>query len=666
MKQARSRRLRARFAVRWGRATLVPLLLQVGCTGKIEWPEGGASVSTMAQAQVSTVAVTPSPAAVTPFSPPPPSAVAPSPPSGPVKFTEVFNEVFGGCAGFCHRGTGLGNLSLSLEEDAYRALVDVDAMATELPMGVARACAGSGLKRVVPGRPDASLLYLKLANAQPCGTAMPPPDTAPLLSADKLELVKRWIEHGALAGDAAPTVEPTPGDVTAMPAQPAGPTMIEWPSFGPDDDHSRNNRAETRIGKTNVASLEVAWMRNLSGGMNGIPALVDGVLYFTDYAALYAVNPKTGMDVWRARMTDSQSSPLVTEDAVYVSGGRSLVAFDRMGKQKWATVLNNHPNTTIISAPVLAGDVIVIGVAGNELAVSKADYTFVGYVKGIEKDTGAIAWERPVSGQEAGGAGNGVSVWSSAVIDAERKLAFIGTGNSYEQPAGELSDALIAIRYETGELAWSNQFSKDDVYVSVQCPSRNCDSDFDIGTSPNLLTVGGIDAVAVGSKGGVFKVINRDTGMTLWERDLSGETGRGAAGGIMTTAAIGDHLIYTNSNAWMAHGFRRTGNHDARDTSVTFALDRTTGETAWQTALPRPAIGMALVANGVVYQALIDGSIYGFDADTGKILWEGQNLGHDLAPGFNLTDGMLYGGSGGTWWVAGPRPGANIVAYALP
>lgn len=590
-----------------------------------------------------------------------------------VKFSQVFNEVFGGCAGFCHRGSGLGMLSLSLEDDAYSALVDQDARGTELPMGAARACADSGVKRVVPGNAEASLLYLKLAGRHACGTAMPPPDTgAPAIPGDKLELVKRWIDGGALPGDGPTGTAPGMSGPIEPPAMPAAPTMIEWPSFGPDENHTRNNPAERMIGKTNVASLKTLWMKNLSGGMNGIPALVSGVLYFTDYAALYAVNPKTGGNLWTARVGESQSSPLVTADAIYVSGGRSLFAFDKMGKPKWTTPLNDHPNTTIISAPVLAGNVIVIGVAGNELAIAKTDYTFVGYVKGVNKDTGAIVWTRPVSGAEvaiegqSAKAGNGVSVWSSAVIDPERKLAFIGTGNSYEKPASDLSDALVAINYETGELVWHNQFSKDDVYVSAACPSRNCEEDFDIGASPNLLSIGEVPAVTVGSKGGIFKAINRETGATIWERELWMETGRGAAGGIMTTAAIGENLIYTNSNKWMAHGFRRTGNHDPSDTSISFALDKASGAIVWQRALMRPAIGMALLANGVVYQALIDGSVYGLDAESGAVLWEGQNLGHDLAPGFNLTDGVLYGGSGGTWWVQGPRPGANIVAYALP
>jgi polyvinyl alcohol dehydrogenase (cytochrome) len=589
-----------------------------------------------------------------------------------VRFTEVFTQVFGGCAGFCHGGGALGNLNMIDEFDAYAALVNTAAQGADIVAGSAAACATTGVIRVVPGDAAASLLYQKLAGTQACGTAMPPPETgAAAVPANQLDLVKRWIDGGALPG-----FPPTDGEVGSIPgagsgpmvpavAPPPVPTVAEWPSFGPLSDNSRNNRAETILSPANVGQLTRLWAMDLSGGMNGIPALVDGVLYFADYSSLYAASPATGEPMWRARVGSVQSTPLITEDRVYVSGGRGLFAFDRSnGQPVWMTTMNTHANTTMISAPILAGDLLVLGVAGNELAQTKSDYTFVGYVKGVNKDTGVVVWEIPVSGSEVN-AGNGVSVWSSAAVDTERKLAFIGTGNAYEMPAGTLSDALLAINYESGTIQWSNQYSMDDVYVSVQCPSRNCEEDFDIGTSPNLFVANGIDAVGVGSKGGIFKAINRDTGEDIWSRDLSGETGRGAAGGIMTTAAIGDRMIYTNSNAWTAHGFRRTGQHDPSDTSITYALDIDTGATVWQQPMPAPAIGMALLANGVVYQALINGALYAFDAAEGTILWDGENIGHDLAPGFSLADGVLYGGSGGTWWVGSTRPGANIVAYSV-
>src|SRR6185295_5092201 len=50
-------------------------------------------------------------------------------------------------------------------------------------------------KSIVPGKPDASLLY-KLA-AMPAGRAGAMPPGGPRLPEDKLDVLKRWIEQGA-------------------------------------------------------------------------------------------------------------------------------------------------------------------------------------------------------------------------------------------------------------------------------------------------------------------------------------------------------------------------------------------------------------------------------------------------------------------------------------
>jgi len=58
------------------------------------------------------------------------------------------------------------------------------------------ACASSGVIRVVPGNPTASLLYQKVAGTQTCGSAMP--RNAPALSAADQNTIRSWIAAGAL------------------------------------------------------------------------------------------------------------------------------------------------------------------------------------------------------------------------------------------------------------------------------------------------------------------------------------------------------------------------------------------------------------------------------------------------------------------------------------
>jgi len=115
---------------------------------------------------------------------------APSP-TGEPSFTAVYDEIFvgEGCNSLlCHGGdAGAGDLSMATKDEAYRALVEMPA--------TGESCSSSGLIRVIPGDPDASLLFDKVARRNPaCGQPMP---IAEPLAPEKIEQIRRWIELGA-------------------------------------------------------------------------------------------------------------------------------------------------------------------------------------------------------------------------------------------------------------------------------------------------------------------------------------------------------------------------------------------------------------------------------------------------------------------------------------
>jgi len=87
----------------------------------------------------------------------------------------------------CHGAEAMGALNLS-SDVAYKNLVEVKSTI-------------STLQRVMPGRPEESLLYNKLrAATEPNSVKVegsPMPNGAPPLSAEHLEVVRRWIEAGA-------------------------------------------------------------------------------------------------------------------------------------------------------------------------------------------------------------------------------------------------------------------------------------------------------------------------------------------------------------------------------------------------------------------------------------------------------------------------------------
>jgi hypothetical protein len=126
------------------------------------------------------------------------SGGAPGAAGGPTgTFSQVYESMKCGCSTFCHGGVAGFNLNLSKSE-IYEALVGPDKLGGATgDMASGGMCIG--MKRVVPGKPEASILYLKLANMSPCGASMPPPNTpdGPPFTAGQLETVRSWIAAGA-------------------------------------------------------------------------------------------------------------------------------------------------------------------------------------------------------------------------------------------------------------------------------------------------------------------------------------------------------------------------------------------------------------------------------------------------------------------------------------
>jgi hypothetical protein len=126
-------------------------------------------------------------------------------PASPNSFTAVYEKVIRPtCSSdFCHyNGVGIrySALDMSSQVFAYWSLVGQPCMGPS--------CSEMGM-RVVPGRPEASILYLKVSETMPpCGSQMPADPVAltamgtsvfsgTALPDDELALIKAWILEGA-------------------------------------------------------------------------------------------------------------------------------------------------------------------------------------------------------------------------------------------------------------------------------------------------------------------------------------------------------------------------------------------------------------------------------------------------------------------------------------
>lgn len=449
----------------------------------------------------------------------------------------------------------------------------------------------------------------------------------------------------------------------------------DWSSFGGDLDHSRTAHAETAIDADSASSLALAW-RVPAPGVTGTPAVVNGIVYFADWAGgVHARNVDDGTEVWtRTLPLGVTSSPCVAGDLVYLSDRHATVyALDRAsGDTVWSTLIESAALTALWSSPVVADGILVVGTSSygtqeNRSPLPQATIaTFRGAVLGLDALTGEQLWRfettRPVGQPDM--YGPGVSVWSSAAIDRERHALFVGTGNGYATPVSPYSDALLAIDYRTGVLAWHSQFTAFDAYSSGNAGGG---PDYDVGATPNLFTIddGGIarDVVGVGDKSGVYRVLDRDSGEILWTRTL--EQGlfisSRKTGGIIAPAAYAEGRIFVASNT-------------SSSNSKVWALDARTGTIEWTSAAVGSVnFGGPAVANDVVFfggsgfavsenrgspndlGVGAEGSLLAFEASTGAVL-RNITLFAGRGGGFAISHGHVLIGSGFSFFAVSDEP----------
>jgi polyvinyl alcohol dehydrogenase (cytochrome) len=273
--------------------------------------------------------------------------------------------------------------------------------------------------------------------------------------------------------------------------------------------------------------------------------------------------------------------------------------------------------------------------------------------------------------------------------------------DSYSDSAADGSDAFVALRMDTGEIAWSRQMTAGDAYnVSCEGSAVNCPQprgpDFDFGSSPILVELDGRRALIAGQKSGMVHAIDPDSqGAILWQRRV----GRGSAlGGVQWgSAADGDKFYAAVSDVVVrpvpagTPGARKslfgsgTLQLDASAGGGLYALKLATGEVVWHTPHPgcggtpgcSPAQSAAVTAiPGVVFSGGLDGHLRGYASTSGEIVWDVDTArdyttvngvpahGGSLdGPGAVVAGGMLYVNSGYAGF--GGAPGNVLLAFSV-
>ncbi|HEY6562408.1 MAG TPA: PQQ-binding-like beta-propeller repeat protein [Polyangiaceae bacterium] len=440
----------------------------------------------------------------------------------------------------------------------------------------------------------------------------------------------------------------------------------EWPFYGHDYENTRANTDERRLSRANVATLEKKWEWT-EAAVTSTPVLRGNALYFGTWASnTEAVNYRDGTKIWSADLQPANGinqvnhTPFVTDDSVY-SGAHvaQLFALRRdNGERIWEkpVVLEDAPALMLWSSPIVVDDLLIIGVGSYQVffPVDPASFeVFRGSVVAVNVNTGVIAWQTFMTDV------SGVSVWSTAAIDKELGLLFIGTGQPYDrEPESPMSDALVALDYKTGVKKWHRQFTGGDVF-QLRRTAAEVGPDHDVGASPNLFKIGKRAVVGVADKEGTYYTLDRASGEEVWRKKL---TPGGANGGVMASTAYHAGVIYIASNDGASGGRAGAGGGPAR--GVIFALNAKDGSVRWEAEMDAGTFGGVTYANGLLFVPMLDGTLRVFDTANGGELWRAQ-VGDTMAGGVTVARGMVFVGHGWAWLPLAQLKG-GLVAFGLP
>jgi polyvinyl alcohol dehydrogenase (cytochrome) len=479
-------------------------------------------------------------------------------------------------------------------------------------------------------------------------------------------LSRRELTAGAVGLAGAVIVSPvfaqqaTPVAPSEQPAgaTPVSPSSSAWPLYGHDLSGAKST-ADAGIDSTNVSSLAEAWRVEVKGPVSATPVIADGVAFVGSYdGALYAIELASGTVLWTyetgaAVMEPNLQIPLgitgsaaVIDGIVYVGDASAAVhAVDaNSGSQIWKATVDDQPNASIWSSPVISGDRLFIGVA----SVAKQE-GFRGSVVALDRASGEIGWQTYMVPEGKDGAG----VFAVPAIDEERGLLFVGTQNAYSATPAPYGNptSVVALDLTTGDLKW--------VFTPPESLSDPAPTD-DVGfsASPNLFSAElegeTRDLVGVGQKSGDFWALDRENGELIWQTTVSPA---GFLGGMEGTSAVANGVIAVPATNWT--------DFEGSATGMVTALDAATGATKWSVAQDAPAASPAAISNDVVVHAGLDGVLHGYALEGGAELLT-IDLGASVSGGIAVADGTVVIGAATPMFAPFIRAGSSIVGLRVP
>jgi alcohol dehydrogenase (cytochrome c) len=311
------------------------------------------------------------------------------------------------------------------------------------------------------------------------------------------------------------------------------PKPQDWPTYSGSYSGQRHSSLQ-QIHTGNVAKLAAQWIFPVPGANRLLvtPVVVNGVMYVSDRNSVYALDARTGREVWhfsRPLRTDIISGDAksginrgvaILDDRIFfeTQDAHLLALHAKNGSLIWETEIADYrQGYGGTMAPLVVKGKVIVGTSGGDEGAR-------GLLDAYDAETGKRLWRFwtiPVPGEPGSESWRGSalehgcgSTWLTGTFDPELNLLYWTTGNPCPDFYGGdrlgdnlYTDCVLALDVDTGKLKWYYQFTPHDTHDwdATQIPVL---IDCEFQGKPRQLLI-------QANRNGFFYVLDRTSGKLL-------------------------------------------------------------------------------------------------------------------------------------------------------
>jgi alcohol dehydrogenase (cytochrome c) len=268
------------------------------------------------------------------------------------------------------------------------------------------------------------------------------------------------------------------------------PEPQSWLTYSGDYSGQRHS-ALNQIHAGNVAALVAQWIFPVPSASRLLvtPIVADGVMYVTDRNSVFALDPRTGREVWRfsrplrtdiisgdAKAGINRGVAILGNKVFFETQDAHLLALHaKNGSLIWESEIadyRDHYGGTM--APLVVNNKVIVGTSGGDEGAR-------GLLDAYDADTGKRLWRFwtiPAAGEAGSETWRGKAMehgcgttWLTGTFDPDLNLLYWTTGNPCPDFYGGdrlgdnlYTDSVLALDVDAGKLKWYYQFTPHDTH----------------------------------------------------------------------------------------------------------------------------------------------------------------------------------------------------------